>query len=282
MLTRALHRLRRRLRAQRGFTLVELCVAMAAGLVVLFGLASIMVVAMHQTQRTFTTIDATRQARTALANIENELHSACVDGSPPIQGVTNGVTESDANNLDFISFTGTSASPVPVWHDLTFTAGTGTLIDYTYNVAGTSPDWAEGTTLLSKNTLLTNAAPVTSTTPVFQYFAYQLEYADAGGNNYWIVPDGTGSVPVTGVTPAAAPLSTAGGLAGDDADNTVEVIINLLVGPSSSRLNNRSLSGASAPVTDAISLRLTTPPDYVPATVTVAAGDTPTGYGPCE
>jgi hypothetical protein len=225
MLRSALDRLRRRLGSERGFTLIALVVAMAAGTVVLIGLSSIMVVMLHQTQRTFTTVDATRQARTALANIENEQHSACVDGSPPIQGVTNGVTESDANNLAFTSFTGTSANPTPVWHDLVFNTAAGTLIDNTYNVTGTSPDWVEGTTLLSTNALLTNAAQVTSTTPVFQYYAYRSEYTDAARNVYWIIPDGNNAIPVTGTTPTAAPLSTSTGLSATDADNTVEVVI---------------------------------------------------------
>ena len=42
-------------------------------------------------------------------------------------------------------------------------------------------------------------------------------------------------------------------------------MINLLVGPTSENLDNSSLTSDVDPVTDAISLRLTTPPDYVPS-----------------
>ena len=56
--------------SQAGFTLVELLVAMSIGLVVMFAVTAIMIVSLHQTQRTFTSVDATRQARTALATIE--------------------------------------------------------------------------------------------------------------------------------------------------------------------------------------------------------------------
>jgi Tfp pilus assembly protein PilW len=275
MLTRALHRLRGRLRAEHGFTLAELCMAMAAGVVVLTGLGSIMIATLHQTQRTFTTVDATRQARTAFAKIENELHSACVDGSPPIQGVTTGAVGSDDNNLVFISYIGTSATPTPVWHDLSFNAAAKTLVDTSYNVTGTSPNWAPGTTVLSTNTLLTNAARV-GTTPVFQYFAYTNEYTDASGNVYWIIPDGNSAIPVTGVTPAAAALSTSGGLSANDSNNVVEVLINLLVGPTSSTLNRASLTSANDAVSDTISLRLTTPPDYVAPSVSSAS------FAPCQ
>jgi prepilin-type N-terminal cleavage/methylation domain-containing protein len=260
--------------AEHGFTLVELLVSMAAGLVVLFGLVSIMIVTLHQTQRTFTTVDATRRARTALANIENELHSACIAGQAPIEGVTaGGVTESDASDLVFLSYFGDVANPTPIWHQLTFNSTAGTLIDTTYNVTGTAPDWTQGT-LIARTTLLTNVSQL-GTTPVFQYYAYTAEYTDSAGNVYWIIPDGTNAVPITGTVPASAPLSTSSGLSASDAGNTVEVVINMSVGASGG-LSNTSLTAVNDPVTDSISLRLTTPPDYV------QSGATQAGYGPCQ
>jgi len=275
MLTALRSRLDTLRRAEHGFTLVELLVSMAAGLVVLFGLVSIMIVTLHQTQRTFTTVDATRRARTALANIENDLHSACVAGQAPIQGVTTGgVTESDANNLVFLSYFGDVANPTPIWHQLTFNSTTGTLVDNTYTVTGTGPDWTQGT-LIARTTLLTNVTRL-GTTPLFQYYAYTAEYTDSSGNVYWIIPDGTNAVPITGTVPASAPLSTSSGLAASDAGNTVEVVINMSVGAGSGGLNNSSLTATNEPVTDSMSLRLTTPPDYVPS------GSSQAGYGPCE
>jgi prepilin-type N-terminal cleavage/methylation domain-containing protein len=255
--------------AQSGFTLVELCVAMAVGTIVIIGLFSILIVVLHQTQRTFTRVSATRQARIAFSNIENELHSACVDGSPPIQ------TGSTATSAQFVSYYGDAANPTPVWHVLTFNAAAGTLTDSTYNVSGTGPDWTEGT-LVSTNTLLSNAAQ-DGTTPVFQYYAYTAEYTDGAGNVYWIVPDGTNLAPGETGTPVNAPLSASGtGLSATNANNTVEVVINLLVGASGDGLAKPSLSSVDDPVTDTISLRLTTPPDYVPS------GAAAEGYGPCQ
>jgi Tfp pilus assembly protein PilV len=260
---------RRALGAQDGFTLIEALVAMAAGVVVLFGLSAIMIVVLHQSQRTFTRVDATRQARTALATIENELHSACVGAAAPIQA------GSTADNLIFLSFYGTSANPTPVWHRITFNSTAGTLADSSYNVSGTAPDWTQGS-LISTRTLLTNVTRQSSSTPVFRYFAYQSVYTDSGGDVYWTIPDGSNTVPVTGATLAAAPLATSAGLSSTDAGNAVEVLINLQVGATSSSLTNGQLSGTSLPVTDSVSMRLTTPPNEIDA------GTSAQGYGPCE
>src|ERR1700761_1139769 len=104
-----------------GFTLIELLVTIGCAGIVLLALMTIMIVTLHQTQRTFTRVDATRLARTAMATVENELHSACVNGTPPIQGATqSGTVESDANDLVFVSYFGTSATPQAVWHRLSY------------------------------------------------------------------------------------------------------------------------------------------------------------------
>jgi Tfp pilus assembly protein PilV len=261
----------RRTRDSAGFTLIELLVAMVAGMVVLIALSTLSIVVLHQTQRTFTRVDATRQARSALGTIENELHSACVGANSPIQA------GSTADSLAFVSFYGTSANPTPVWHQLTFSATARTLVDTTYSVAGTAPDWLQGTAVQSTNTLLSNVSRQAGNIPIFQYYGYQSVGADANGNTYWVIPDGTNANPLTGAIPAAAPLSTTSGLSADDAGNAVEVIINLLVGASSSTLNApASNTTVNDSVTDAVSLRLTTPPNDEPP------GGSSDDYGPCQ
>jgi len=260
-----------------GFTLVELVVAMAMGIVVMFALSYIMIAMLHQSQRTFTRVDATRQDRVALNNIDNELHSACVDGSSPVQATSTGST------LIFLSYQGNSTNPTPVWHQLTFSGGT--LKDYrytatqttTYLATGTGQEWQQGTALTPASvTLLSNVSQQTNpSVPIFKYYRYVWAAADSGNNNYYTVPDGSSVNPLTGAAigdSGGLPL-TGGGLSQDDAANTVEVVINLVAGATNNNLNKTSIETDS--VTDAISLRLTTPPDYLPA------GKPMSGYGPC-
>lgn len=268
--------------AEAGYTLIELVVAMAIGMLVLVGLLSIVVVTLHSAQRSFTTVDATRQARTALAPIENELHSGCLGGSstPPIQANSTG------SNLVFLSYTGGGLGPRPVWHELTF-SGT-TLVDHTYQAtpnpnydgSGTTAAYLRGTAGPSTN-LLTNVSQQLDSSgtpiPVFKYFAYAPEGTDGSGDTYYVIPDGSNTAPGGTTLLTAAPLTATGtGLSMSDANSTVEVVLNLLVGPTSENINSSQLPSVSTPVTDTISLRLTTPPDYV------AAASNPTGYGPCQ
>jgi Tfp pilus assembly protein PilW len=258
-----------------GFTLVELLVATAAGIVVLFALTSIMIVTLHQTQRTFTRIDATRQARTALAVVENELHSACTAGAPLGQSDPPVLPGSDDNNLSFLSFYGTAATPTPVWHQLSFSSTAGTLTDTSYPVTGTGPAWTKGTTSSAQTTLLSNVAAQAGT-PVFQYYAYTLADTDAAGAGYYTIPDGSSVDPLTGAAISESALSTSpAGLNANDAGNVVEVSINLLVGPSDN-LTKSSVGGITDPVTDTISLRFTTPPNYLPAKASTDV------YSPCQ
>lgn len=261
-----------RVRAEDGFSLVELLVAMVAGVVVLSALFTILDVTSHQTTRTLTKVDATQRARTTFESIANELHSACLtDGITPIQ------TGSGDSSLSFASAYGNAASPTPVEHQLTFSSSSGTLTDTTYAVAsGTAPNWTFSTTASSTTTLLTNVSQ-SGTTPVFQYFAYQepmnggSPYTDGAGNAYEMLLDGTNAVPGTSTIPAADPLTTP--LSSTDASSAAEVIITLVVGAGGGTGENTNLATANQTVSNSIILRLT------PVANHVASGNT---FDPCD
>lgn len=267
-----------RLGRDDGFTLVELLVSMAAGMVVVAGLVTVLSVTLQQTTGTFTRVDATERARTMLAHVEDELHSACLtDGVTPIEGGAQGTQTSDANNLVFVSQFGTSAAPTPVEHKITFNSANGTLTEYTYNAttAGSDPTkWAFSSTptRTAGKLLLNHVAQVTGpTTPVFQYFAYE-PYTDVNGNPAEMLLDGSAPVPGTTALPNPDPLTVPLTSASTSAPSVAEVTINLVVGPQGGTFENTNLTSADDPVTDSIVLRFTPPADAADAGVT---------FGPC-
>lgn len=285
MVRSIVNRMSARLRRQEGFTLVELLAAMAAGLVVVGGLVTVLSVTLQQTTNTFSRVDATERARVALTHIEDELHSAClVNDVTPIQGGAQGSQDSTANSLVFVSQFGTSANPTPVEHKITYSPTNNTLTEYNYAVTGASSDptkWVfsstptntVGTLLLTNvSQILLPTTPTPTPVPVFKYFAYE-PYTDQNGNAAMMLMDGSESVPGTSALPNPYPLSTAPGLSATDASNTAEVMVNLLVGPAGHGFENTNLSGTSDPVTDSIVLRFTPPPN--------AAG-AGTSFGPCS
>jgi type II secretory pathway pseudopilin PulG len=267
-----------RLRRQEGFTLVELLAAMAAGMVVLAGLVTVISVTIHQTTATFTRIDATERARSMLNHVQDELHSACLaNGVTPIEGGAQGTQVSDANNLVFVSQFGTSASPTPVEHKITYSPSAKTLTEFTYSAttAGSDPTkWVFSSTpvLAAGRLLLTNVTQISvpTTLPVFQYFAYE-QYTDKNGNAAMMLMDG--SSPVLGSSSFSNPYPLPVPLTTGNAAATAEVMVNLLVGAQGGSHENSQLTSASDPVTDSIVLRFTPPPN--------AAGGTTT-FGPCS
>ena len=200
MLTRG----RINLKAEDGFTLVELLATMVAGMVVLSAIVTIMAVTLQQTTRTFSRVDATRRARPAFTAIENELHSSCfADQQTPIQ------VGSSPTSLIFVTSTGTAATPTTVWHEIVYSGSPKyTLADNSYSTSMSTvngvPTWTRGT-LRSSRIVLTNVSQATSganqPVPVFQYFAFQTAPGtDAAGNQYMILPDGTAPIPGTSTT----------------------------------------------------------------------------------
>jgi Tfp pilus assembly protein PilW len=251
------------LEGEQGVSLIELLVAILAGMIVIIALFNLQIVTLHQTTRVFTRVDATQHARVAIESLENELHSACLtDNVTPVQA------GSTANSLEFISQVGNGATLTPVEHIITFNSVAGTLTDAQYAETGMTtnssgvPIYTFASTATSTRTLLTNVSQ-TGSTPVFQYYAYQepmngsTPYTDASGDAYMMLLDGTSEVPGTSTIPPASPLSTSPSLSSADAANTAEVVTSLSVGASGTTGENTSLSDASDSVSDGVVLRLT-------------------------
>jgi prepilin-type N-terminal cleavage/methylation domain-containing protein len=263
--------MRRRLGSESGFTLVELMVAMVAGVVVLLALGTIMDVTLRETTRSFTLVDATERARPVLEQIENQLHSGCfADEETPIQA------GSGPNALIFMDAAGDSTTPTALWNEIDYNpAPTSTLTESTYStiysVVNGEPNWARGT-LISSKVLLTNVAR-NGSTPVFQYFAYQVAPGtDAAGNQYEILPDGTSPIPGTSTT-EYSPLDPGASLSSTDASTAAEVMINLTVGPGGHANENTNLANTGQSVSDIVTFRFTPAANHV--------GDGAT-FSPCD
>ncbi|HLJ04031.1 MAG TPA: hypothetical protein VKT31_11365 [Solirubrobacteraceae bacterium] len=256
--------------SEEGFTLMELLVAMMAGVVVIGALMTMVDVTLRQTTRTFSKVGASQNARIVTQKIEDELHSACVaSGVTPVQA------SSDANNLIFVSLWGNfsssnpanAPSPTPVEHKIVYSSGTGTLTDYTYAATGgTSPNWTFSSSASSTVILATNVS-ASGSTPVFQYFDFSqptnggTAYTDSAGNTYMMIQDGINYLPgSTSIKPAAAPLATP--LSSANAALTSEVLVTLSAAPQSSSLVETGLSNVSSTVQDQIVLRLTPPANH--------------------
>jgi prepilin-type N-terminal cleavage/methylation domain-containing protein len=270
-----MRRWRHRLRSERGFTLVELLAAMSAGVVVMMAALTILDVAMHQTTRTFSLVDATARAEPAFESIENELHSACfADNETPIQSGSSGTS------LIFVTSTGNAATPTATWHEIDFSGGNLTDNSYaaTEQEVSSVPTWTRGS-LESTHLVLTNVSEATNTStnsaiPPFQYFAYQqAPGTDAAGNNYEILPDGISPIPGTSTTVYNPLVTGSQTLTSAQAATAAEVLITMVVGPSGSHSENTNLSGVNDTVTDAVTLRLT------PAANNTAYGG---DFSPCE
>lgn len=159
--------LRRLARDQRGTTIAELVVGMAAGITVLLGLSTIVVVTFDSTTRVSARVGATQESRLSLNRVVNQLHSACIAPKvPPIR------KESSSSELRFIHATGAAVSPVPTLTTVAFNASAGTLTqsDYAWK-EGSAPFWVFNSTPTRTFQLADGIAQITGK-PVFSYYGY--------------------------------------------------------------------------------------------------------------
>jgi type II secretory pathway component PulJ len=213
------------LRDERGTTLVELMVALMAGLVIISALTMVIMTTMHGTARVTARVEATQRARIALVRLMQELHSACI--SPEIAPVKE---KSEGNALRFVHQTGTEVQPTPVLSVVSYSSGTLTQADFAY-ASGTAPNWIFAESASSTKTLLTKVAPVSPSSSIFSYYRY------SGGT--------------LSTTPQATPLSKT------ESELTVEVRAALTAEPEKASVVRDAGSGAT--VQDAATLRLTPP-----------------------
>lgn len=151
---------------ERGTTLIEALVALAAGGVVLAALSTVMIVALHGSSRVSSRVDSEQRARVALDQIVDQLHSACI--APQIAPVQEG---SSGTVLSFIHQTGSGVAPIPVLSTISLTGNTLSQSDYPVT-GGSAPTWTFATTASSTTQLMTEISPTAPSSGIFNYYFY--------------------------------------------------------------------------------------------------------------
>jgi type II secretory pathway pseudopilin PulG len=202
------------LRAEHGFTLVEMLVAMVAGMIVILATLSILDISISQSSRISERVDADQRGRLAMEKLMLELHSSCIAfASNPVEP---GSTDT---NIKFVSQSGNEAYFTSVTkHEVFLNTATHKLTDASYLSTNTAAElgtsWNFPAVATSSQPLLTGAFQTVvegATIPVFRYYKYQ-------GGNISTVPETT-------------PLSEL------DAKATAEVSVNFTTSPSSERID---------------------------------------------
>lgn len=257
--------------AEHGFTIIEVLVAMASGIVVIAALFAILEVSLHQTSRITDRIEATQLGRGAMADVTGEMGSACLarEFAPVLK-------ESSAREVRFISGQSEKSLIEPAevqehrvsWSGkVSYNAVTkryedspGALTDTTYQGTGGSwPNFTYSSTATSKR--------------VLAQYVYAVAKAGSSSEN----PEYEGgpfsyyryaSKATTGSAEAASTLErqTVGetGLSAEEAAKTAAVGIAFITAPSDNYLKTSNLSGASgtdrpSEFTDQVTFAFATP-----------------------
>jgi prepilin-type N-terminal cleavage/methylation domain-containing protein len=214
---------------ERGFTLVELLVAMSLAVVVMLGIFSLIEVTNRGSARVASRVNADQLARPVMQRLLDELHSTCVgpNTTPVLAG-------SGDSSLTFLEQTGSAVSPIPDKHVVSLAGGA--LSESVYAATGgTAPNWTFAASPASTRQLLTGVGAASSgspptSPPLFQYFAY------SGGQ--------------LSTTPLPTPLSAT------DAVRTSQITVSFSVAPASTPVPD---THASVSVSDSVALRLAPP-----------------------
>jgi Tfp pilus assembly protein PilW len=259
------------IRDDRGFTLVEVLVAMVTGLIVMGALFAILSVSVTQSARISEMAQSTQLGRTTMTRIQDELHSACV--SPKFAPVKEGSNE---GKLVLVNAYSEKAEVPATWtvrevtekgvkrqevegvrkDEIVFNEGAKTLTD-TYSL-GTGESVGEYTFGAGKAVKIGENVTKIGATPIFKYYKYATT-GTAGA--------GEASTTLAETKPAAETFTKA------EATSIAAVAVAFNTGPASSdtTLKARKEQARTADLTSMTTLAFSAPD--AEATIT---------GGPCE
>jgi Tfp pilus assembly protein PilW len=224
------------LRDESGFTLMELLVAMAAGVLVSMATLAIVIASVHFSSNQQDRVDTNQQGRLAMERITQALNSSCVATStPPI------IAGSDTS-VTFYSAQRDTATISPDKVTIALTGGSLVMTTYAGTGGTSSSNWTFSSTATTF-TLISHAQK-NGTVPVFKYYSYS-----SGGT--------------ISTTPLVTPLSSANAAA------TSMITISFEALPNTQTKNFTTQAGRAADFTDSIVLRLT------PASSAASASNSP-------
>jgi type II secretory pathway pseudopilin PulG len=153
------------LRDERGFTMVEMVLALAIGIVVILAAYALIDLGVVQSGKVSDRVDAAQRGRQAMDEITSQLRSqVCLDR------VTAAVVDGQDSSVTFYAFT--DAGPlVPVKHVIAYDPRTLQLAESDYAGSGTLPNTTFPAAPTSTRTLLTDVVPATGA-PIFSYYAW--------------------------------------------------------------------------------------------------------------
>jgi type II secretory pathway component PulJ len=240
-------------RDERGFTLIELVIAMSMGMVISLAALGFLGFATGDVTRITERVHVDQTGRAALERISLELHSACVMASiAPVQ------EKSNENEIKFISESGVQSSFSTVHlHQIIYTpAGggkKGTLVEKLYSsvpppTGKEGPNYTFSKTASSINKLLTGVQQSESggkAVPVFRYYRY-YQSTDA-------LPEGAKTTPYAEFYPT--PLSNTAMEKSEESKSVAKVTVSFTMAPEGAKYttfgNDRPI-----PLEDSVVFRL--------------------------
>jgi prepilin-type N-terminal cleavage/methylation domain-containing protein len=173
-------------RAESGFTLIELVVAMLISGVIVVVLLTVLTFTTRQTSLLTERVQSNRTGRQTMTKVLDELHSACIaSGSTGYYPVREGSTPTKLifynaySKQPAIPSASENSSEGVYKHEIEFNESKGTLLDQSYASTSVSawpkpvfPATATSRLLLGENLSMTPA------TPIFEY----MEYSEAGAS----------------------------------------------------------------------------------------------------
>jgi Tfp pilus assembly protein PilW len=230
--------LSRRLRDERGFTLMEVLVAMGSATVLSMAVLGIVIVSVHLGSNYTDRVNANQQGRIAMEKIVQALQSSCVTPNlPPVN------VGSSGSQISFYTALNDTPGPLPTQVTVSAPSGqVGALTLSSQTVTGSAPNWTASSQSPTTTTLVDYAAQTVQngvSVPLFQYYAYS-----------------NGSISSTPIPVGPQGLTAA------QAASTAMVTISFQAYPS----DNYKAAGRPVDFSDSVTFRLTPPSSNSSAT----------------